>query len=107
MSSLFGTKQQKPDVNKMKLEIQQASALANAQQLINNMNNQCYDKCILKPSTSLSSSEEGCLSNCMQRYMEACGFYFFNLLINSQQTVNIISTTYVQRMSKERHEQTV
>lgn len=92
MSSLFGTKQQKPDVNKMKLEIQQASALANAQQLINNMNNQCYDKCILKPSTSLSSSEEGCLSNCMQRYMEA---------------FNIISTTYVQRMSKERHEQTV
>ncbi|EIM20767.1 hypothetical protein E3Q22_03752 [Wallemia mellicola] len=91
MSSLFGTKQQKPDVNKMKLEIQQASALANAQQLINNMNNQCYDKCILKPSTSLSSSEEGCLSNCMQRYMEA---------------FNIISTTYVQRMSKERHEQT-
>ncbi|TIA87868.1 hypothetical protein E3P99_02912 [Wallemia hederae] len=92
MSSLFGNKQQKPDVSKMKEEIQQASALANAQQLINNMNNQCYSKCILKPSTSLSSSEEGCLNNCMQRYMEA---------------FNIISTTYVHRMSKERHEQTL
>ncbi|TIB63135.1 hypothetical protein E3P77_03631 [Wallemia ichthyophaga] len=90
--SLFGASKKQPDVNKMKDEIQQASALANAQQLINNMNNQCYSKCILKPSNALSSGEEGCLNNCMQRYMEA---------------FNIISTTYVHRMSKERHEQGV
>ncbi|KAG9127174.1 Mitochondrial import inner membrane translocase subunit Tim13 [Ceratobasidium sp. 392] len=62
-------------------------ALANAQELINKINEKCFAKCITKPSTSLGSSEERCLSMCMDRYMEA---------------FNVISQTYVARISKER-----
>lgn len=58
MSSFFSKKPTNQDIDKIKNEIQQSAALANAQQLINNMNNKCYEKCILKPSTSLSSSEQ-------------------------------------------------
>ncbi|KAG9101007.1 hypothetical protein FS749_011090 [Ceratobasidium sp. UAMH 11750] len=62
-------------------------ALANAQELINKINEKCFAKCITKPSTSLGSSEERCLSMCMERYMEA---------------FNVVSQTYVTRISKER-----
>ncbi|KAA1467415.1 hypothetical protein DENSPDRAFT_769636, partial [Dentipellis sp. KUC8613] len=62
-------------------------ALANAQELVNTMNNKCFDKCVTKPSTSLSSSEETCLSRCLERYMEA---------------FNIVSRAYTARVSKER-----
>ncbi|KAF7975732.1 hypothetical protein HWV62_8709 [Athelia sp. TMB] len=33
-------------------------ALANAQELITTTNDKCFAKCVLKPSTALSSSEE-------------------------------------------------
>jgi len=62
-------------------------ALANAQELINKTNEKCFAKCITKPSTQLSSSEETCLSRCLDRYMEA---------------FNVVSRTYVARLSKER-----
>ncbi|KZP27307.1 hypothetical protein FIBSPDRAFT_1040189 [Athelia psychrophila] len=64
-------------------------ALSNAQELITTTNDKCFAKCILKPSTSLSSSEETCLTRCLDRYMEA---------------FNIVSRTYVSRLSKERLE---
>jgi len=68
-------------------QVKQELAMANAQELVNKMNEACYTKCILKPSTSLSSSEETCLARCMDRYMEA---------------FNIVSRTYVDRLAKER-----
>ncbi|KAI0297282.1 Tim10/DDP family zinc finger-domain-containing protein [Multifurca ochricompacta] len=64
-------------------------ALANAQELINKTNDKCYAKCVTKPSTSLSGSEETCLSRCFDRYMEA---------------FNIVSRTYTARLAKERLE---
>jgi len=62
-------------------------ALANAQELINKTNEKCFAKCVTKPSTILSGSEETCLSRCLDRYMEA---------------FNIVSRTYIARLSKER-----
>jgi len=62
-------------------------ALANAQELMNKTNEKCFLKCVTEPSTSLSSSEEKCLSLCLERYMEA---------------FNIVSRTYINRISKER-----
>ncbi|KAK4686820.1 hypothetical protein P7C73_g3314, partial [Tremellales sp. Uapishka_1] len=63
MSSIFGgNAQTATDMNarkeQMKLQIQQELAVANAQQLINKINENCFDKCITAPSTSLRSSEE-------------------------------------------------
>jgi len=62
-------------------------AFANAQQLINATNEKCYLKCVTKPSSSLSSSEETCLAHCLDRYMEA---------------FNIVSRAYTVRLVKER-----
>ncbi|EIM90849.1 uncharacterized protein STEHIDRAFT_165331 [Stereum hirsutum FP-91666 SS1] len=62
-------------------------ALANAQELMNKTNEKCYAKCVTKPSTSLSGSEETCLARCLDRYMEA---------------FNIVSRAYTTRLSKER-----
>ncbi|KAI0270811.1 Tim10/DDP family zinc finger-domain-containing protein [Russula aff. rugulosa BPL654] len=64
-------------------------ALANAQELINKTNDKCFAKCVTKPSTSLSGSEETCLSRCFDRYMDA---------------FNIVSRTYTARLTKERLE---
>jgi len=62
---------------------------ANAQELMDKLSKTCFMKCITKPSTSLSSSEETCLQSCMDRYLEA---------------FNIVSKTYVARITKERSE---
>ncbi|CDS13258.1 Putative Mitochondrial protein-transportingATPase [Lichtheimia ramosa] len=61
-------------------------ALANAQELINKINEKCYEKCVPKPGSSLSSGEQACLSKCMDRYMEAW---------------NVVSRAYVSRIQRE------
>ncbi|KAF9466451.1 Tim10/DDP family zinc finger-domain-containing protein [Collybia nuda] len=74
-------------------------ALANAQELMNVChrmahhttcpNESCFSKCVTKPGSSLSGSEQTCLSRCLDRYMEA---------------FNIVSRTYITRISRERVE---
>jgi len=65
-------------------------ALANVQELMNKAQDKCFFKCVTRPGTSLSSSEETCLSRCMDRYFEA---------------FNIVSRTYTARLGRERHEE--
>lgn len=64
-------------------------ALANAQELMNKASEKCYAKCVTKPGTYLSSSEETCLSRCLDRYLEA---------------FNIISRSYTARIASRRDE---
>ncbi|KAF8876739.1 Tim10/DDP family zinc finger-domain-containing protein [Infundibulicybe gibba] len=66
-------------------------ALANAQELMNKASDRCFLKCVTKPGSSLSSSEQTCLSRCLERYMEA---------------FNIVSRTYISRVGREREGQT-
>ncbi|KAF8581086.1 hypothetical protein K439DRAFT_1393112, partial [Ramaria rubella] len=68
-------------------QVKQELALANAQELMNKMNEKCFGKCITKPSSSLSGSEETCLTRCMDRYMEA---------------FDLISRTYISRVSRQK-----
>ncbi|KAG8908333.1 protein translocase subunit [Tulasnella sp. 403] len=81
----------KPDITAkkelVKEQIRREIAVANAQELVSKIHTNCFEKCVTKPSGSLSSSEETCLSRCMERYMEA---------------FNIVSKTYVDRLAKER-----
>ncbi|KAF9267645.1 hypothetical protein L218DRAFT_919163 [Marasmius fiardii PR-910] len=74
-------------MNSVRTEIAQA----NAQQLMNNMNERCYKACVTKPGASLSSSEEvsTCLARCLDRFMD---------------TFNIVSRTYTARITRERLE---
>ncbi|KAG6336370.1 hypothetical protein ID866_2727 [Astraeus odoratus] len=61
-------------------------ALLNVQDLINKATDKCFAKCVLKPGTSLTSSDEACLSRCLDRYMEA---------------FTVVSRTYTSRISRE------
>ncbi|KAK3375184.1 Tim10/DDP family zinc finger-domain-containing protein [Podospora didyma] len=47
------------------------SNMANARQLIEKINDNCFDKCIPKPGSSVSSSEQTCITQCMEKYMAA------------------------------------
>ncbi|EPS93612.1 hypothetical protein FOMPIDRAFT_1055815 [Fomitopsis schrenkii] len=94
MSSFFGSSSSgapAPDMASRKQAFidtyRQEMALTNAQELMNKCNEKCYAKCVTKPGSSLSGSEQTCLSHCLQRYMEA---------------FNIVSRTYIARVQKER-----
>ncbi|RYP12888.1 hypothetical protein DL765_007104 [Monosporascus sp. GIB2] len=62
-------------------------AMDNARQLIEQkINEHCFQKCVPKPSTSLSGSEQTCFTHCMEKYMSAW---------------NQVSTTYISRLQRE------
>ncbi|KZT58356.1 hypothetical protein CALCODRAFT_495088 [Calocera cornea HHB12733] len=65
-------------------------ALQSAQTLINKITDNCFEKCVTKPGTSLGGSEERCLGQCMERYMEA---------------FTVVSRAYTNRIAKERQSQ--
>eukprot|EP00884_Botryococcus_braunii_P008011 jgi/Botrbrau1/17210/Bobra.0817s0006.1 len=45
--------------------------LQKLQQYYMTVRDKCFEKCITKPSSSLSSSEQQCLARCCDRYAEA------------------------------------
>ncbi|KAK4069962.1 Tim10/DDP family zinc finger domain-containing protein [Trichoderma compactum] len=45
--------------------------LANARVLIEKLQENCFEKCVPKPGGSLSSSEQTCMTSCMEKYMAA------------------------------------
>ncbi|RKP14092.1 Tim10/DDP family zinc finger protein, partial [Piptocephalis cylindrospora] len=51
--------------------VRQEIQMANAQELMNKMNERCFDRCVTKPGTKLENGEQVCISRCMDRYMEA------------------------------------
>jgi len=60
---------------------------ANAKELLDNLTEKCYSKCITKPGTTMASSEETCVTRCMDLYFQA---------------FNIVAKTYAVRLQKER-----
>ncbi|KAL2051844.1 hypothetical protein ABVK25_008000 [Lepraria finkii] len=66
-------------------QIQQEAAINNARQLIDKMNNHCFQKCVPTPGSSLSRKEEACLTQCMEKYMA---------------TWNTVSRQYIARIQK-------
>ncbi|KAI8626842.1 Tim10/DDP family zinc finger-domain-containing protein [Xylariaceae sp. FL1651] len=61
-------------------------AMDNAKQLIEKINDHCFQRCVPKPGTSLSSGEQACFTQCMEKYMSAW---------------NQVSTTYISRLQRE------
>ncbi|BGP27607.1 mitochondrial import inner membrane translocase subunit TIM13 [Rhodotorula toruloides] len=94
MSSLFGGRSAslapqdaQAKAQQIRGEVQQQLALAQAQELINKLNEKCFKACITKPSDTLTPNDQACLMRCSDRFLEA---------------FNIISQTYVQRLARER-----
>ncbi|KAI1360527.1 Tim10/DDP family zinc finger-domain-containing protein [Xylaria arbuscula] len=61
-------------------------AIDNAKQLIEKINEHCFERCVSKPGTSLSSGEQTCFTQCMEKYMAGW---------------NQVSSTYISRLQRE------
>ncbi|XP_065582840.1 mitochondrial import inner membrane translocase subunit Tim13-like [Artemia franciscana] len=68
-------------------QVKEQIAVANAQELLSKMTDKCFKKCVVKPGSSLDSSEQKCIAMCMDRYMDAW---------------NLVSKTYSSRLQRER-----
>jgi len=66
--------------------ISQQQNVENARVLIEKINENCFDKCVPKPGSSLSSTESACISDCMAKYMAAW---------------NIVSNAYIARIKSD------
>lgn len=53
---------------------------------LQNLQQNCFEKCVAKPGSSLSSSEKSCATSCMEKYMAAW---------------NQVNTAYINRIRKE------
>ncbi|KAJ3957939.1 protein translocase subunit [Colletotrichum tropicale] len=69
----------------MKQVLQEAN-LANARVLIDKLQENCFEKCVPKPGTSLSNGETTCMTQCMEKYMAAW---------------NQVNTAYINRIKQE------
>ncbi|KAI0191554.1 mitochondrial import inner membrane translocase subunit TIM13 [Xylaria flabelliformis] len=61
-------------------------AMENAKQLIDKINEHCFQRCVPKPGSSLSSGEQTCFTQCMEKYMAGW---------------NQVSATYINRLQRE------
>ncbi|XP_004523520.1 mitochondrial import inner membrane translocase subunit Tim13-like [Ceratitis capitata] len=67
-------------------QVKQQIAVANAQELLTKMTEKCFNKCISKPGLQLDSSEQKCISMCMDRFVDS---------------YNLVSRTYSNRLQRE------
>ncbi|KIW95859.1 uncharacterized protein Z519_02923 [Cladophialophora bantiana CBS 173.52] len=58
-------------LQRLQAAIIEQSNVANAKQLISNVNINCFEKCVPSPGSSLSSAEQKCLTACMEKYIDA------------------------------------
>ncbi|KAF3356645.1 hypothetical protein VdG1_06268 [Verticillium dahliae VDG1] len=67
-------------------QVVQEANMANARVLIEKLQENCFEKCVPKPGTSLSSGETTCMTSCMEKYMSAW---------------NQVNTAYIARIRQE------
>mmetsp|Transcript_19775 Transcript_19775/g.23981 ORF Transcript_19775/g.23981 Transcript_19775/m.23981 type:complete len:82 (+) Transcript_19775:193-438(+) len=51
-------------------QLRQEVATATLQEMLQKINEKCFAKCVTKPGSSLSSSEQRCLAYCVDRYQD-------------------------------------
>ncbi|KAH8286855.1 hypothetical protein KR018_002901 [Drosophila ironensis] len=69
-------------------QVKQQIALANAQEMLSKMTEKCFKKCVHKPGKALDTTEQRCISQCMDRFMDAW---------------NLVSRTYGNRLQREQY----
>lgn len=68
-------------------QITQELAVVNATELVNKITENCFDKCIDYPQSSITPPQDQCINQCLQKYMRSW---------------NQISKTYVNRIQNQR-----
>ncbi|KAJ2603136.1 protein translocase subunit [Coemansia sp. RSA 1721] len=87
MSSLSGMNLSSSNKEEVKQQVRKEMAMANAQELVNNINKNCYEMCLSKnPGTSLSTSDDSCLARCMDKFLASW---------------DVVSRAYVTRVQQE------
>lgn len=66
-------------------QIAQELAVANATELVNKITENCFEKCIQQPLSSISLQEDGCVNQCLEKYMRSW---------------NVISKSYISRIQQ-------
>jgi len=56
--------------DEIKQQVVQQMAIQQTQEMLVKLNDTCFAKCITKPGSALSGSEQKCLGMCMDRFME-------------------------------------
>jgi import inner membrane translocase subunit TIM13 len=51
--------------------IVQETARANMQELIQTLSDKCFKKCVTNPRNRLDNNEQGCINNCVDRFVES------------------------------------
>lgn len=49
------------------------------EQLVETLTAKCFEKCVKKPGSSLTSGEQNCIAKAMDRYMEVMNLIFFTI----------------------------
>ncbi|KAJ2800038.1 protein translocase subunit, partial [Coemansia guatemalensis] len=75
-----------PDKEEVMKQVKNEMAVASAQELIKNINKNCFKLCIPSPGPSFSSSDEACMSRCVDKYLASW---------------DLISRTYIDRVQKQ------
>ncbi|KAH8176237.1 tim10/DDP family zinc finger domain-containing protein [Sarocladium implicatum] len=52
-------------------KVQVEAQTANLRMLLEKIQENCFEKCVPKPGSSLSSGEQTCVTTCMEKYMQA------------------------------------
>ncbi|KAI0476840.1 Tim10/DDP family zinc finger-domain-containing protein [Xylaria cf. heliscus] len=50
-------------------QVKTQNAIDNAKQLIDKINEHCFQRCVPKPSASLTYGEEACFTQCTEKYI--------------------------------------
>ncbi|EAZ63555.1 hypothetical protein PICST_37361 [Scheffersomyces stipitis CBS 6054] len=66
-------------------QISQELAVANATELVSKITENCFEKCISQPGTSLNGQEDFCVNQCLEKYMRSW---------------NVISRAYITRIQQ-------
>ncbi|KAG7891089.1 hypothetical protein KL936_002373 [Ogataea polymorpha] len=82
--SSLSTVQTQQVKDQVKSSIATEMATAYATSLVNSLTENCFDKCILQPSSSLTSVEENCINDCASKFMRSW---------------NLISKSYIARIN--------
>lgn len=73
--------------NQIQSQITQELAVVNATELVNKITENCFDKCVDYPQSSITPVQDQCINQCLQKYLRSW---------------NLISKTYVNRIQNQR-----
>lgn len=73
-SPSFGSSQSTTSDKELERFIEEENQKHRFQQTVNELNDKCWDICVDKPGQRLDSRTETCLSNCVDRFLDASTF---------------------------------